>query len=330
MRSRRPTTKDLLMIAPVHRVVFVFLDGVGVGSSDATVNPFLTAPMPTFRRLFGDQWPVILESRPLGLWATGDHVRLYIADACLGVPGLPQSGTGTTSLLTGVNAARLLGQHAGPFPPAELRPLLRAKNLFTRVQQLGGRATLANAFPPFYLERLERGRARRTTMTQAALGAGLRLRDVNDLQRGRALSAFITNERWNRVAPFIPVISPEEAGIRLARLARSYTLTAFEFFQTDHVGHRRDISFAVEVLARVDGLLAGLISELDPTRDLVVMASDHGNCEDLSTNQHTRNPVPVFVWGAVVRDAPSIRRITDVVPFILHHLTVQPGPSSTF
>ncbi len=308
------------MSLSARRVVFVFLDGVGIGPPNVAVNPFLTTQLPTLRRLFGNAWPVTLDSRPLGLWAEGEHARLYAADACLGVPGLPQSGTGTTSLLTGVNAARLLGQHAGPFPPAALRPLLRAQNLFSRVRQLGGTATLANAFPPFYLERLERGRARRTTMTQAALAAGLRLRDIEDLKRGRALSAFITNERWNRVAPFIPVISPEEAGVRLGRLAQSYTLTAFEFFQTDHAGHRRNMLFAAEVLSRVDGLLKGLFSELDSKRDFVVIASDHGNCEDLSTNQHTRNPVPVVVWGAVAPDAPVIRRITDVVHFILHHM----------
>lgn len=304
----------------VRRVIFLFLDGVGIGPPDEAVNPFVRGSLPTFSRLLGKAWPVTLDGRPVGLWVAAEHVRLYAADACLGVPGLPQSGTGTTSLLTGVNAAQLLGHHAGPFPPAALHPLLHTENLFARVQQLGGTVTLANAFPPFYLERLARGRARRTTMTQAALAAGLRLRDVQDLQHGQALSAFITNERWNQAAPFIPVISPEEAGLRLASLAQSHTLTAFEFFQTDHAGHRQHMPFALEVLSRVDGLLSGLLSALNPAEDLVVVASDHGNCEDLSTNRHTTNPVPVLVWGGVAPDAPPVREITDVVPFILHHL----------
>ncbi len=301
--------------------MFVFLDGVGIGPPDPQVNPFLVASRRTWQMLFGRGWPVIEGQRAdVGLWWRANGARLYAADASLGVPGLPQSGTGTTSLLTGVNAARLLGRHEGPFPPAPLHPVLRQHSLFVRVRALGGTVTLANAFPPHYLERLARGRARRTTMTRAALAAGIRLRGLHELQQGLAVSAFVTNERWNRVAPTIPIISPEEAGARLAKLARAHTLTAFEFFQTDHAGHRRDMAWAIRVVELVDRLLAGLLANADPEETLVLVASDHGNCEDLSTNRHTHNPVPVLVWGRVAPDAPEIRQITDVVPFVLHHV----------
>ncbi|MDQ7029122.1 MAG: peptidase [Ardenticatenia bacterium] len=306
-------------------VVFIFLDGVGIGPPDPHVNPFLRASAGALRDLVGTGWPVVEEQAELGLWWRGHRARLYAADASLGVSGLPQSGTGTTSLLTGVNAARLLGRHEGPFPPSPLHPVLRERNLFARVRSLGGTVTLANAFPPSYLERLARGRARRTTMTRAALAAGVRLRGARELERGLALSAFVTNERWNRVAPSIPVISPQEAGARLARLARAHTLTAFEFFQTDHAGHRQEMAWAIRVIEVVNGLLTGLLAHVDPERTLVIVASDHGNCEDLSTNKHTLNPVPILTWGRIDPHAPEMRRLTDVVPFVLHHVGAPAG-----
>lgn len=307
--------------------VLVFLDGVGIGPPDPEINPFLNGSLPSLRERIGGEWPINTEARSLGLWRTGQNVRLFAADARLDVDGRPQSGTGTTSLLTGVNAAQLLGRHAGPYPPTDIRPTLAAKNIFRRVQQAGGTVAFANAFPPFYFERLARGRARRTTMTQAALAADVHLRTAEDLQRGDALSAFITSHRWHEVAPEIPSITPFEAGVNLAGITRRHTFTAFEYFRTDHVGHRPNMDDALQILSDVDGLLAGLLDTLDAERDLVVVASDHGNCEDLSSSQHSLNPVPIIIWGAIEETSADIERITDVVPFIRAWLRGGNAPS---
>lgn len=300
--------------------VLIFLDGVGIGPPTPEVNPFLNGSLETLHSLVDGEWPVNVERSTLGAWRRGTSVTLYAADACLSVEGRPQSGTGTTSLLTGINAAQHLGRHAGPYPPADLRPTLTAQNIFTRVQNNSGRAAFANAFPPFYFDRLERGRARRTTITQAALAAGVPLRTAEDLQRGEALSAFITLERWHEVASEIPLITPYEAGTNLATIAHAHDFTAFEYFRTDHIGHRPDMNQAREILSRVDAMVAGLLDGLDPERDMVVIASDHGNCEDLSTTQHTLNPVPIVVWGRQPAGVTPLTSITEVTPFILNWL----------
>ena len=52
-------------------------------------------------------------------------------DASLGVRGRPQSATGQTALLTGLNAPQLLGEHYGPRPNAQLREMLQGETLFT-------------------------------------------------------------------------------------------------------------------------------------------------------------------------------------------------------
>jgi bisphosphoglycerate-independent phosphoglycerate mutase (AlkP superfamily) len=55
-----------------------------------------------------------------------------------------------------------------------------------------------------------------------------------------------------------------------------------------------------------------------------VMASDHGNLEDVATG-HTLNPVPVLAWGPGHRQAiDGVRAITDVAPRILHLLSIDP------
>lgn len=319
-RQRKHIPEANVEVDRTGSAVLVFLDGVGIGPPNPDINPFLNARLKTFHSLIDGEWPVNAERTSPGVWRTGAGVTLYAADARLDTDGRPQSGTGTTSLLTGINAAAQLGRHAGPFPPADLRPTLGSENIFTRVHNSGGRAAFANAFPPFYFDRLERGRARRTTMTQAALAAGVPLRTAEDLTRGEALSAFITLERWHEAASDIPLITPYDAGANLARIARENDFTAFEYFRTDHIGHRPDMRQAQVILSDVDALLAGLFDNLDRERDLVVIASDHGNCEDLSTTQHTLNPVPITVWGANRTLSADITRITDVTPFMLDWL----------
>ena len=85
---------------PFRSVIFVFLDGVGLGPADES-NPFWSAGTPTLRRLLGG--PLVNGVRAQRLIGTLPVLCRGI-DATLGVPGLPQSGTGQTALFTGINA----------------------------------------------------------------------------------------------------------------------------------------------------------------------------------------------------------------------------------
>jgi hypothetical protein len=93
------------------RLLFLFLDGVGLGTDNPMINPFAGAAMPNLRSLLGGQ-PLVASAAPI----ESPRATLLPLDACLGVPGAPQSATGQATLLTGRNVPAELGYHYGPKP----------------------------------------------------------------------------------------------------------------------------------------------------------------------------------------------------------------------
>jgi hypothetical protein len=52
-------------------------------------------------------------------------------------------------------------------------------------------------------------------------------------------------------------------------------------------------------------------------RILVLLTSDHGNIEDLSTKRHTLNRVPLMAWGwGAERIVQEVRELSGVAPAI--------------
>ena len=285
-------------------VVLVFIDGIGIGPPDGGVNPFARAGARWLRAVAGWSPP-----------ADGGAPLLVPLDACLGVPGLPQSATGQTALLTGLNAPEAVGRHVSGFCTTDLARLLDGQTLFNRVQARGGRATFANAYTPPFFE----GKRRFLSVTTVATRtAGLRFRTLDDLRGGEAVFQDYTNRLLREQGYDVPVIEPEEAGRRLARLAAEHAFTLYEYFQTDKAGHDQDMDRAVGLIEGLDRLMRSLLAHVDLERTLVCVASDHGNLEDLRTRSHTTNPVPALLWGRG-REAVAarLRRLTDIAPALL-------------
>ncbi|MBI5877855.1 MAG: alkaline phosphatase family protein [Chloroflexi bacterium] len=292
-------------------VIFLFVDGVGIGVRDPAVNPFAVAHLPVLRGLLGDL-PFL--DRPS---LEGAHALVIPLDANLDIDGLPQSGTGQTTLLTGVNAPAHINEHYGPYPDERLGKLLE-NNIYHRVLDAGGTAAFANAYPAIFMDRIERGTDRRSAMAQAPANAGLPYRGHADLAAGRAVSASLTNERWPH-ADSPSLITAHEAGRNFERLSRDYDLTLFEFFLTDVAGHRPARISAVAILERLDEFIGGIVELMDLQNSLLVVTSDHGNIEDNSTRRHTRNPVPAILVGSGRHEAARrMHSLADVAPAILH------------
>jgi hypothetical protein len=260
-----------------------------------------------------------------------DQATLLALDACLGTVGLPQSASGQATLLTGLNVPSLTGSHYGPKPNAEIAAFLRNGNLFSRIQQAGLSADFVNAYPPGYFEAIRSGKRNYSAIPMAASVAGLPLHTMEDYYAGRALPADFTGEGWRTHLGFTsaPLVSPFDAGVRLAGLAIQVDLGFFEFWLSDYAGHRQDMQAGLALLETLDEVVGGLISRWKD--GLILITSDHGNLEDLSTRRHTANPVPALLIGPSIlrrRFAENLQDLTGVTPAILNILSKEGSSNS--
>ena len=296
------------------RVIFFFLDGVGLGKADPTINPLFKARLPHLRSLLGGKIPY------LGLRRfSSDHAEVVPLNATLRVTGLPQSGTGQAALFTGVNAAKLIGHHFGPYPASTLHPLIREQNIFKQLKAKGHSVCFANAFPKQFFDYVASGKRRLSVTTLACQQADIAILDAEALRRDEAVSADVTRARWPELGyPDLPVITPRHAGRHLWSISQKHAFTLFEYWLTDYAGHGRGVATAVEVLERFDGMLGGLLEDFNPKAFTLLITSDHGNIEDLSTKSHTRNPVPCIIAGSKRKElSASLKSLTHVTPALV-------------
>ena len=298
----------------MSRFLFLFIDGVGLGDVDPTFNPLAAASLPVFHDLLDGQ-PLVLDSAGF----QNARCSLVALDARLGVPGLPQSGTGQTALFTGENAPRIFGRHFGPWVPVSLRPLLGQQNVLSRARAQGRSIAFANAYPE---EVFAEGRKARDPLRAgppiAALAAGVMNRHTPELQRGDAIASEIINEGWRThlQRPDLPVITAREAGHNLVRIAAQHDLTLFAHYSTDHVGHTGHMEESIAAMQRVDQFLGGILEQM-PADLTVLLASDHGNLEDVRVG-HTLNPAVGLFVGPCHRElAAGTTSLMDVAPKLL-------------
>ena len=314
--------------ASLNCVLFIFIDGVGLGPAGAS-NPLSAQALPAFRALAdGHDWtnasPAV--SRPR-------HVFRPL-DATLGVDGLPQSGTGQAALFTGVNCAERAGRHFGPFPHSTSKPVLDERSLFHQARALfddpSEAVAFANAYPPRFFTHAQQ-RDRWTVTTQACRAAGVRLRRLDDLRAGRALAADLTADGWRDPLGYTDIarLPPADAARQLLQLGRDHALTVFEYYLTDKAGHGRGTRTPHGVLADLDAFFATLMENARPREELLLITSDHGNIENPSTKTHTRNPVPLVAHGCGADAFTDARDLTDVTPAALEALFPTGAPASS-
>ncbi len=308
------------------RVLFIFLDGVGLGSNDPETNPFARVDMPALESLLGGH-KLLAGVAPL----VTDRATLLALDASLGVDGLPQSATGQAVLLTGINIPAQIGEHYGPKPNPAVAKYLQNGSLFSRLTRSGRSAAQLNAYPPRYFDGVDSGKRLYSAIPLAVTSAGIPLSTKEDLFAGRALSADFTGEGWTQMLGFpdAPVLTPRAAGQKLAALAQSYDFSLFEYWASDYAGHKQDMPWALRQLEVFDDVLAGLMESWDDSAGLVLITSDHGNMEDLSTRRHTDARVPGLLIGSAEARASFAEHLDDltgIAPAIWRCITGERQP----
>ena len=313
------------------KVLFIFLDGIGLGENNPETNPLARAKMPNLNALLGGR-SLVKDSAPFD----GEHASLRAIDAGVGVDGLPQSATGQAMLLTGKNISAELGYHYGPKPNPEVAAYLNGETLFSKCVAAGKRTALLNSYPPRYFQGIDSGKRLYSSIPLAVTNAGLELFKYEDMSAGRALSADFTGEGWRTMLGFpdAPVMNPHEAGKKLISLAMEYDFSFFEYWASDYAGHKQQMDTAVRLMEEFDGVVGGMMEEIEERGKrkegvesrtlrhgsgqewidelLVLVTSDHGNMEDLSTRKHTDADVPLIVIGEKSAREEFTRGLTDL------------------
>lgn len=291
--------------------LLLFVDGLGIGTRGAH-NPLdqlrdAAAPL----AFFADEEPELPEG-----------ARLVPTDACLGIEGRPQSASGQTTILTGINAPALLGYHKQGFPNEAMREIIREHSVFLQLQRAG---IVPNTFANAYTPRFFHTRPRWVSATTVAVeAAGMSFRQLEDLQRGEAVYQDFTNKLVIEAGFDVEPRTPEQAAEVLAALVASHRFTLYEYFITDRVGHAQDMEAALAVLTNLARFVRAVVARVDLSNTTVLLTSDHGNIEDLSIRNHTRNFVPTLLWGARSAEAATrIRTLADITPAIIESLTAK-------
>ena len=292
----------------------IFIDGVGIGKKDYDFNPFFKYGFRTFTEFFGEipslNNPVIERINKF----------LFPADARLGVEGLPQSGTGQTSIFCGINAAKIIGKHFGPYPYSTLIPIIKEQNIFKHFLKKKQKAFFANAYPKVFFDYINSGKQRLSVTSLSCRLNGMKLNNASDVRKGKALTAEITGERWNtKLGYSLSIIKPETAARRLLRIAFKNKFTLYEYFFTDHIGHGRYDGETESTLKTLDAFLFTILNEMDYDKLTLIVCSDHGNFEDLSVKTHTLNPALTITAGINSEQLfKSIKNIVQIKPAIIN------------
>jgi hypothetical protein len=280
--------------------LLLFFDGVGIGRDDPETNPFAEAGVRRLAALAGRAPDPEAAYRPL--------------DATLGIEGLPQSATGQTTIYTGTNAAKVLGRHHPGFPGPTLWALIEKDSLFHRMLRAGKRPTFANAYGRQYFAVKRRWSV--TTRMISTSGSSFRWLEEEE-PRDEALPHDYTGEWLHRRGSTTAKrrSAAEAAGVLSGLL--DHDLVLYEYFLTDLVGHRGERADRVRQALRIEELVDAVLRTIDLSRHRVVVISDHGNLEDGTSGSHTRNPVPLLVWGsgagALVDRVDSLEALTPAL-----------------
>ncbi|ATB47049.1 metalloenzyme [Corallococcus macrosporus DSM 14697] len=319
---------DSRIQSPAVRVALLFIDGVGIGRKDPAINPL--AHREHLLSHFEDA-----PSPPLP-----HSGRCIPVDTTFGVPGRPQSASNQTAILTGDPAPALLGRHVLGYPNAPLRGLMADRSIVRRLGAAGRTATFANAYPAPYLDALDVPRrpsssppefvltpqARRKLKPSASklafAAGGIPLRTLDDARAGDGLTHDITGASARAYGLAAPERSPEEAAAIFWRVASSADFTFFEHYLADEAGHAQDWTAALAALDAFDAFTRA-VAAARPEGARVLVCSDHGNVEDLSTRGHTLHPVPVLYFGPPAPELESLSTVADVGRAVLRWLGVE-------
>lgn len=292
----------------MNSVLLFFIDGLGIGAREEANPLAVMENLSPLAHFVGEKSEVVFDG------------EMVPTNPRLGVEGRPQSASGQTTILTGVNAPKILGLHKQGFPNETLREVLNENSIFLQLKKLKIEPNIfVNTYTPQFFTEKPRWKSATTCAVEAAQ---LPFRRLPDLLGRKALFHDFTNQALRERGFDVPLFSPSEAAEILADLSENHCFTLYEHFLTDKIGHDRDFPRAGIHLPLLAEFIRACLEKIDLQKTTFILTSDHGNIEDLSVRNHTLNDVPTVVWGRK-KDwaARHIKDLTDITPTILELLS---------
>jgi bisphosphoglycerate-independent phosphoglycerate mutase (AlkP superfamily) len=124
--------------------------------------------------------------------------------------------------------------------------------------------------------------------------------------------------------PVMLLRDPYEVGKSIPSKFSHYGLCIYEYFLTDKIGHDQNWELAEKSIRDLESFILGFLDAMNPLEDTLILTSDHGNMEDLSTGTHTKNPVPTMLSGKYANELEkSIKNLADIPPSIYTMLNLK-------
>jgi bisphosphoglycerate-independent phosphoglycerate mutase (AlkP superfamily) len=289
------------------KIILFFIDGVGIGSDDPHINPCCYSETGIFQ---------LNKSLPLSGYK-------FAIDAQMGVPGLPQSATGHTTLYTGINAPKLIQKHLTGFPNKELRQILKQYSVFVQLKNKGSKCKFINAFRPVFFTTPEIfSNLHMSATTEMNRYAGYNFSSFNDIINGRALYHDYSNEENIKKGFDLPAFTADTAAEIMINESNRHDLILYEYFLTDFAGHAQNLNRSIEEIKKVENVIIALLNQINLDNTTLIVVSDHGNIEDISTKSHTSNPAFLGIWDKNSLDKSiDFKSLQDLYPFIFHKIT---------
>jgi len=297
----------------MKKLFLFFIDGIGLCQKESPLSNLFSKI--TGKNLIAGNQPEYFDSGVI-----------CSADATLNVPGRPQSATGQAAIFTGINASEYLGYHLTALPNEKLVELIEKQSLMKSLVEKGISVTSANMYSKeFFQKRAVRRRNAFPVSTLTIKASGAPFRFFSDYEKGKAVFADITNRLIRERGYEIDEISPEKAAANLLNILEENQFVFFEYFMTDVYGHKRNeekLEESVNILNRfTETVWSGVKNE----ETAILIISDHGNAEDLTTGNHTTNNVPAILLTKNNNDskefADAIHCLVDIYPWVLEYFS---------
>jgi len=268
-------------------LLLFFIDGIGIGKKSKN-NPLYRYGL----------WKHIISLKgitTLKKIMTKNYV-IIPSDAKMSVDGIPQSATGQTTILTGINAPQKIGGHITGLPSDTLSKIILEHSILKKIKEMGFKVTSANAYSQEYFKMVEEKKSRVSATTLAIKAAGVEFKMLEDIYKGSAVFMDITNHILITRYKNHKKITIKKAVSNIINLINKHDFVLYEYFLTDHFGHKGKMKDRKKIIKHLNTFLKQLVKKIDTKKNIIVITSDHGNIEDLSKT-HTENMVPTIVFS---------------------------------